>query len=459
MKSPIWMIAATMSAGMLMACASATAQDTGTRPLMLADSGEPAKTDTPPLPAGHPKVEPKQQTPDLPAGHPKMPPAEEQPALPSGHPKVPGAGEQPALPSGHPQIPPPGGNGALPAGHPGVGDPTAKGSITIKAVQSSKDAPAIGADVVILEYFNGQGQVVGRAESKLSDKGEVKVTGIPVGIPVQPLITIKHGGVEYRSAGNVMDAAHRDQDIEMHVFESTTQEPAWQLRMRHVIVTPAPDGLAITEMVSVFNPGDRSWLGKAIGGGSPITLAVTLPPAAQKVQNSGGLTEADGKLVYGAALQPGTAEFQYSYFLPAKNDSVDVNLEAPAATGSIFVFLPEDGTTVTSTMLKKMEVKPGMNLRENSRFYTVPPQKAGERIQFTISGLKAVKPAPAGATGSADPVEGAGAPAAAVAGGKPSGIPDAAKIIGGVGAAAIVTVGVVVVMAKGKVSKVSGASR
>jgi hypothetical protein len=200
-------------------------------------------------------------------------------------------------------------------------------------------------------------------------------------------------------------------------------------------------------MISVFNPADRSWTGKAAGGAAPATLAITLPATATDIASPSGLTPVDGKLVYGGAMQPGSAEFQFTYVVPAKDDAAEVSLLAPADNGSLFVFLPEDGTTVTSAELKKMEIRPGMNLRENSRFYTALPQKAGDRVKFVVSGLKNVKatPAPAEQTGpgaSTDWIP------PGPANDKSSGIPTAAKVLGGIGAAGIVVAGVAVVIFK-----------
>lgn len=378
--------------------------------------------------------------PELPAGHPQVPAAkEDNPGLPAGHPKVPAGNENPGLPAGHPQVPAGNDDVALPNGHPGISAASVKGSITIKAVQGSKGGPTIGADPVLVEYLTAQGKINDKAQGTLSDKGEITIKDIPVGLPIQPLITIRHGGVEYKSSGNVMDARRRDQAIEMNLFESTAEEPAWQVRMRHVIVTPTPQGLNVTEMISVFNPGDRSWTGK---GGA--TVAIALPADATEAQSPSGLIPRDGKLIFAGAMQPGSAEFQFSYVVPAKDDAAEVSLLAPAANGSLFVFLPEDGTTVTSAELKKMEVKPGMNLRENSRFYTAPPQKAGDRIKFVVSGLKNAKPVAA----ASEPGASADWKVQPPLSDGSSGVPTAAKVIGGIGAAGIVVAGTAIAIFK-----------
>jgi hypothetical protein len=402
--------------------------------------------------------------PSLPPGHPALPAGgNAQPALPPGHPQLPADNGTPALPSGHPQIP--GGPAAtgLPAGHPqvnpsGLLPPGTKASIAIKAVQATKDGPAIGADPVLVEYYNAEGEVVGLNTATLSDKGQVTIKDITLTVPVQPLITVTHAGIEYKAPGNVMDGTNRDQEVAVNVYETTPREPAWQVRMRHVIVDPTRDGLNVTEMISVFNPTDRAWTGRPVKTGSPITLELDLPPNANNVRAGGAFRDnavklENGKLLCSMPLLPGGADFQVHYVIPAENDRAEVTLWAPAATGSLFVFLPADGTTVTSNELKLVDAKPGAQLRANSRFYTAPPQNAGDVIRFTVSGLKAIK-----ASAAADaPPEGAKSPAATNTDTSAAGIPKVAKIAGGVAAAAILTVGTAVVLYKSP--KPAGAKR
>lgn len=420
-------------------------------PVQLADgAAEPAPAE---------KVAEK---PALPAGHPVV----EQPGLPAGHPQLPAGGAGGAnagLPEGHPQLPGAGGGDAgLPSGHPKIGmttpaAPGTKGSIVIKAVQRTKGGPAVGADAVTVEYYNAQGETAGKREAKLSDKGEVKIDDVPLTVPVQPLITITHAGVEYKAPGNVMDGGHRDQEVEVSVFETTDQEPAWQVRMRHVIVEPSREGLKVTDMISVFNPADRSWTGKPVEGGKPVTLAIALPATATNVSAGGAFHDCcvkvvDGKLIYSMPMLPGGADFQIHYVVPAKDDAAEVALVAPAATGSLFVFIPEDGSVLTSKDLKVVEAKPGARLRANSRFYTAPGQKTGERVTFTVSGLKGLKAAaattPFYAAEDGSATADAGGIASPATAGVTSNISGVAKVAAGAGAAAVVAVGVAILVFK-----------
>lgn len=441
-------IVAALGAGLAMGYASGAAL-----------AAEPAKEQPKPqLPAGHPELPGKAAPATLPSGHPDIGGAKAPGTLPPGHPPMgggPGGGN--TLPPGHPPM---GGGGTggpatLPPGHPPMGgngggdgagnahsgDPNATGSLSVKVIQGTKGGPAVSGDTVLVEYYNSQGTVVGKTETKVTDKGEVKIDKIPLAFPVQPLVTVKHAGVPYRAPGNILSARNRDQTMEMSVFEASDQEPDWQVRMRHVIVEPTPLGLNVTEMISVYNPTDRSWTGKPTGNeGKRTTLAITVPAGAEKVQASGGFAD-DGVIRQGDTvawtlpLIPGGAEFQVRYLVPPKDGNAEVTLQSPVATRQLLVFLPDDGTGFVSDTLKKLESKPGMKLKEKSRFYTAPPQEKGGTVKFTVTNLKAAKAAATMPNSEPDRD-------AAI------GIPTVAKVVGGVGAAAIVTVGAVIVFFK-----------
>jgi hypothetical protein len=334
--------------------------------------------------------------------------------------------------------------------------PGTKASITIKAVQATKGGPAIGADPVLVEYYNAEGEVVGRTAATLADNGQATIKDITLTVPVQPLITVTHSGVEYKAPGTVMEGTNRQQEVAVNVFETTDREPAWQVRMRHVIVTPGRDALDVTEMISVFNPTDRAWTGRRVAAGPPVTLELVLPPAATNVRAGGAFRDnavklEDGKLLGSMPLLPGAADLQVHYRLPAVDDDrAEVTLWAPAPTASFYVFLPADGTTVTSNELKLVEAKPGARLRADSRFYTAPPQNAGDVIRFTVSGLKVLKNAAADV-----PAHGPDSPDATST--PAAGIPNVAKVAGGVTAAALLTVGTAVIFYKSP--KAAGAKR
>lgn len=338
------------------------------------------------------------------------------------------------------------GAGGLPAGHPDLAPSAAVpglfGVLEIKAVQGTAGGAPPAGDAVRIDYYDTHGHVVSSEAGKLNDAGAVTSNRVPLTGTVQPLITVTHAGVEYRAPANPMDGRRRHQKIELTVHDVTDQEPAWQLRMRHIIVKNSAAGLAVTEMLSVQSPVDKTWLGKrAKAEDKPVSMVIPLPAGAADVQFGAGFEASntavvEGKLVHAGPIYPGNVEYQVQYTIAAKDGAAMVSLVAPAPTGNLLVFLPDDGTTVTSDQLKKMDPSKTANLRKNSRFFTADAQKAGDRVAFMVSGLSAVRApveeAAGGATVAADPVA--------------LELPGIAKMVGAWGAAAILFIGSIAVL-------------
>lgn len=348
-------------------------------------------------------------------------------ALPPGHPPI--GGQPPAtqsapLPKGHPDIAQmtPGG---LPKGHPDISKmrrpgqaPKLIGSITVRAIQGSAGAPPVGPDQVYVELL-GQGAVIDKTQGKLDASGTLKLSDIPVAMPVQPVVTIIHGGVEHRAVGQEMTSANPDQEIEIPVYEPTDQEPQWSIRMRHLILHRHNDGLRVTEMLVVHNPTDRAWVGRPLDEKRRTTLVLPLPAGAQKVALENGFHEcctqiADGRLTNTMALMPGMTHFQLSYTVPARDGKAQLTVAAPAPVKQFMVFVPDDGSTVVTEGLEAAGTS--KTEKGSTRFYRATTQPAGAVASIALSGIKSAAPA-----GGAD-------------------ISTTAQIIGGAGAVIILLV-------------------
>lgn len=278
--------------------------------------------------------------------------------LPAGHPSIGGQG---GLPAGHPAVPGQGA-GQLPSGHPDVGGnpttrPAAKfGTIVVRAYQATANAPALTeAPVSLLLYHRGE--MLRKLEGSLDGTGTAVFQRLPLDVPFQPLIVVSHGGVEYQAIGDILDPYNPGGQIEVPVYETVETEPAWIVAMRHVIVEPSPSGVRVTEMVGIFNPGDRSWIGAAQKDGKRLTLALPIPPGVEKVDLPPGAAEAGarvekGRILNSAALKPGVTQFQFSYVLNGKNNQVRLELAAPADVQHMMVLVSDNGAAVAAEGLK-----------------------------------------------------------------------------------------------------------
>ena len=368
---------------------------------------------TPALPAGHPDVSKKATAngpaATMPAGHPdisQMPAAPGKGALPAGHPDVSqksgaAAGGQGDLPAGHPDVSkksaaPAGGAGSLPSGHPDIEtlraaatQPAGTGTLLIRALQGTKGGPAIGADPVIVELYVEGGHVLKTIEAKLGPKGEVEVA-IPLDVICQPVVRILHAGVGYEGEGRVMDRNRRSQQIEMTLAEATDKQPAWEVKVRHVLMHVEPQGMHVTEMLSIMNPSDLTWIGTE-SDGKRTTLSMPLSAGATDLTvtglHAGAMAIRNNNLVTAMPLLPGSNEFQVQYVVPLTDGKADLTIIAPAPVGQMFVFIPDDGSTVTTSALDSLGVRKTGD--GDKRGYKAANMKTGQEAKLSFSGLKA----------------------------------------------------------------------
>src|SRR5690606_29060756 len=141
-----------------------------------------------------------------------------------------------------------------------------------------------------------RGSHIDTIEIELDEHGVALVEDIPVAMGFQPLVKVAYSGVTYQKAGEVMDASRPHQMIEVVCYELTQDPPPWKVRMRHVMVTLAPDGVEVTEVLVVENPTDRTWIGRPRAGagqgeGKAITTIFPVPAGALQVTLGRGFHE------------------------------------------------------------------------------------------------------------------------------------------------------------------------
>ena len=251
---------------------------------------------------------------------------------------------------------------ALPPGHPDLPDmapasqPSSHGSITIRAIQGTGGAPAVAGQPATVELFH-RDRIIRKLDVKLDDKGTTVLSGLPLSLPFRPLVSIGYQNVIYRATGGVMDTDHPNQDVDLVVYQATEQPPAWRLHMRHVIVTPSPDGLKVTEMLALTNPTDRTWLGTPDGQGGRTTLSIVMPAGAEHLELGGDLPQQytkfqDGKLMNTLPMPPGDAQLELNYFIHGKDGQAKLNVTAPGLVKRMVLFVPAEGASVKVTGLE-----------------------------------------------------------------------------------------------------------
>ena len=291
-----------------------------------------------------------------------------------------------ALPKEHPPIP----------GDPLRMSPDAKGTLIIQGVQGTRGGPAIANDEVTVE-LNHNGQAIKKVETKLDDHGLATLEGLPVGMGVRPVITVRHAGGQYAQVGEFMRPSPPDNRVTVVLYEATDQAPAWVIRARHIMVRRIDEGLYVKDMLVVESPTDRAWLGRPDGKGGRSTLELQLGTNTGRVDfytgfHAGHTELSQGRLINRMALVPGTSQFQFGYVVPVTGGKATIEIDTPADTDQLVLVVPDDGSTVAITgglaPGEPMEMGP-----QKVRLYQADKMKAGAKAGATLSGLAGLAPA------------------------------------------------------------------
>lgn len=225
-----------------------------------------------------------------------------------------------------------------------------KGSLVIRALQGTKGGPAVGACEAQLELYH-RNQPIVQMNVRLDDTGMVMVRDLPVAMAVRPLVRIKHANVLYQDVGPQMDPAHPNTAVDVTVYETTDQQPAWRINARQVLIAPIDGELDVVENLEVENTSDRTWLGApADAEGRRATIPLTLPEGVHNVELEGGFhgwcctALKERALTIQMPLMPGKMAYRFAYRLPTTGSAADVRVSAAAPCQELVFMIPDDGS-------------------------------------------------------------------------------------------------------------------
>jgi hypothetical protein len=266
-----------------------------------------------------------------------------------------------------------------------------RGRLAVKAVQGTPGGDAIAAAPLTVQLFH-EGMLIDVVEANLDEHGVVVLEGLPVTPAVVPVVAIEHAGVVYRQAGSLMSSTALQQMVEVTCYEATEEAPLWTVGMRHVILKPAPEGVAVTEVVVVENPTDRTWVGPADGSRSPTTSLV-IAETAQNITLGPGFEDGcctsvlRGDLINSLPLRPGKTEMMFGYLVPAVDGAVSLTFAAPVAVTHTMVIVPAEMSVEAAAGLSPSEGRGPADA--NVSYLVGGPYAAGQTAQLQVVGADA----------------------------------------------------------------------
>ena len=302
------------------------------------------------------------------------------------------------------QMADPTGGEKLPAGHPDISmmeappTPAATGRLAVQALQGTPGGPTVGEAEVQVQLIH-RGMLLDTLSGTLDEHGVVMFEDLAVATGFQPIVTIHYAGVTYQQVGALMDGGHPEQKVQVLCYEVTDDTPEWAVAMRHLMLSPAEEGVRVTELLVVSSAGDRTWRGVPTEDGERTTMEFSLPEGARDVQLGRGFSGWSdaalqrGQLLTRRPLVPGRTELQFSYIVPAVEGSAMIDVVAPAPVERMMVIVPEGMALDAADSLRDggTQAMGGKAVR----FYVASDLAAGQATGLSVTGLGPA-PAPAG---------------------------------------------------------------
>ncbi|MGH2397082.1 MAG: carboxypeptidase-like regulatory domain-containing protein [bacterium] len=244
--------------------------------------------------------------------------------------------------------------------------------------------PVSGAEVRLLRMSQGSAQTFGPVRT--DSRGAFVFPSIR-GDGVYVAAT-NYGGVVYTSSPvRVQPGEPTIADIT--VYEPATQRPAIFFPFRIVLVERIGVGIiSLREIVGVANPSLRTYVGQ--NDTSSRSFSLTLPNGAERVAAIRGMISPlveKRSVAEMAPLPPGVHEITVAYQLRYWGSSAKLWWTLDEDTGSMDVFLPDQGVALKSNTL---EPKPARAIR-GQRFLRAASDTLGkgERVEVVLTGLPA----------------------------------------------------------------------
>ena len=180
--------------------------------------------------------------------------------------------------------------------------------------------------------------------------------------------------------------------LEVPIYESTTDLSQARIDQVHVLFYFDQGGLAVSEVYVLSNLGDTTVKGAdTLEDGTPVTLKFRLPEEAASISfsrdNGGRFLQYPGGFADTSPLVPGEGASQVlvSYVLPYE-DGLVYSFSAPLETGSLSFLAPQDsGLTLEGEGIEASGEWP-MQDGTNFTVFSHAAIRPGETIRLTLSG-------------------------------------------------------------------------
>jgi len=262
-----------------------------------------------------------------------------------------------------------------------------------KVVNKTPGGGPVGGIEVTLNTYQGQGQ--GQAQqapvkARTDANGAFQFTSLNTEASYGYDVTLNYQEADYTSERVSFKEGVTTLALEVPVYESTDNPQFLKVVRSHTVVSLQGKGIAVLEMISLENTGDRTYVGKDIvtPDGRKETLRFPLPRGAGTITPELGFMECcivnqPGVLLDTMAVPPGTREVAFSY--PASGNKVQFQKPVAFPTESFTLLVQDMGAQVEAPGLTPGE--PLVIGQASFARYDGLNLAPGQTLSFAVSGL------------------------------------------------------------------------
>lgn len=268
------------------------------------------------------------------------------------------------------------------------------GAISGRVVNGTPDGPTPKDLEVVLHRVRGE-TYEGDQRTRADADGNFSFTGLDTSTDYAYYVVVTYLGVPYSSDGLHFEPGKSAKEVEIKVYETTEADPGLRVSLSAVVVgaaEPSSRMLEMFEVVTLVNPGDRTYVPNSSGPAGPTALVrFYLPPGATDLQFGANINPEDVIQVnLGFAMTspfaPGPNELHFSYRVPYEGGQYRFERTFPYPVETLRILVPQN-----ITLADVGGLAPGEGVSMGSEQYLLWERrglKAREQLAFRMEGLR-----------------------------------------------------------------------
>ncbi len=287
----------------------------------------------------------------------------------------------------------------IPPAGPGLaqeGTPIPEEGILVRGFLSNRTTGEPGPDgiEVMLHAWDESGAARGMVHGVSGPGGAFEFEGVNVEQGVFYAVMAVYQGAMNLSETFEADADGRLPEIEVLIYETTTDTTDISIDLFHLVIGTGQGGLTVAEYYALSNQGDKTVVNSsALEQGGEDTLVFTLPPHAANISfpsaNPKRYRVFPGGFADSSGISPGvgTSQVVVTYVLPYEEGPLTIIRPVPFDVGEIKIFLPhEAGLQLEVSEGTEEGVKMLGSNAEAYEVYRLGPLQQGDPIELVVTG-------------------------------------------------------------------------